>query len=83
MHLLYRYEEATGEASHAGDDGGKTEGPEGEGADESYQERCPALVEDKVHYYHLTKHLEVVGICIHQLWQEKSHGQEFISEPLI
>ena len=71
MHPLYRYEEATGEASHTGDDGGKTEGPEGEGADESYQERRPALVEDKVHYHHLTKHLEVVGICIHQLWQEK------------
>lgn len=70
VHLLYWYEEAAGETGHTGNDGGETEGPEGEGADESYQQRSPALVEDEVHNHHLTKHLEVVGIGIHQLQME-------------
>lgn len=71
MHLLYWYEEAAGKTGDTGNDGGETEGPQGEGADESYQQCSPALVEGKVHNHHLTEHLEVIGIGIHQLQMVK------------
>ena len=67
MHLLDGYEEATGEPSDTGDDGGQSERPHGEGADESNEESYPALVEDQVHHHQLAIDRAIVGRRVHQL----------------